>query len=691
MVACFRLGARRAAVHRAAAGRATCALRLAVAQPRLVVCDERNLDVLGEAAGPAPTVLVVPWRRADRRAEPAAGGRARRRRPVPDHVHVRHRGRAEGGPARPALPRRPARCRPSTGSRPARATSSGAPPPRAGRSPRATSFIAPWLRGAAALLHDARFDPHERLELLERERVDVLCMAPTEYRVIAKRATLRPFPALRGAGRRRRGAQPRGPARLARGDRALDPRRLRPDRDRPAHRHAARRARRGPGSMGRAAARRVGSTSSTASSSPTPRPSRRSSSATSAATPAPGGPWRTGDRVAPRRRRLPVLRGPPRRRDHLRRLPDRPVRGRVRARRPRRGRRGGGRGGARRGARQRRARGRRAARRLRALRRARRASSRTTSRPQTAPYKYPRVVDFADELPKTASGKVRRAALRDWISRPATTYNRSPCPSLPAACPHTSPPSPSARRRGSSIARGGPASTSSGRTRVMPGGVPSSFQRNDPWPIYIDARPRRRRCGTSTATSTSTSTTASASCASATPTPSIAAAVKAQMDEGTHFAAPTEGSIVVAEELRRRWGLPHWRFTNSGTESTMDAVHLARGAHRARRDREDRGHLPRPPRRRDGLGQAAAEPDGRRASTRAAIPYGLGYAPGDRGADARRPVQRRRGGRARARSSRATSPALILEPAMMNINIVPPVDGYLERVRELTHAARRRR
>ena len=59
--------------------------------------------------------------------------------------------------------------------------------------------------------------------------------------------------------------------------------------------------------------------------------------------------------------------------------------------------------------------------------------------------------------------------------------------------------------------------------------------------------------------------------------PTIAAAVKARMDEGTHFAAPTEGSIIVAEELRRRWGLPHWRFTNSGTESTMDAIHLARG------------------------------------------------------------------------------------------------------------------
>jgi acyl-coenzyme A synthetase/AMP-(fatty) acid ligase len=59
-------------------------------------------------------------------------------------------------------------------------------------------FIAPWLSGAAALLHDARFDPAERLELLARERVNVLCMAPTEYRVIAKRATLGPLSELRG-------------------------------------------------------------------------------------------------------------------------------------------------------------------------------------------------------------------------------------------------------------------------------------------------------------------------------------------------------------------------------------------------------------------------------------------------------------------------------------------------------------
>ncbi len=58
-------------------------------------------------------------------------------------------------------------------------------------------FIAPWLRGATAMLHDARFDPAQRLALLASERVNVLCMAPTEYRVIAKRATLSPLPALR--------------------------------------------------------------------------------------------------------------------------------------------------------------------------------------------------------------------------------------------------------------------------------------------------------------------------------------------------------------------------------------------------------------------------------------------------------------------------------------------------------------
>jgi acyl-coenzyme A synthetase/AMP-(fatty) acid ligase len=61
------------------------------------------------------------------------------------------------------------------------------------------AFVAAWLRGGAALLHDARFDAAERLDVLERERVNVLCMSPTEYRAIAKRGELRPLPSLRHA------------------------------------------------------------------------------------------------------------------------------------------------------------------------------------------------------------------------------------------------------------------------------------------------------------------------------------------------------------------------------------------------------------------------------------------------------------------------------------------------------------
>ena len=31
----------------------------------------------------------------------------------------------------------------------------------------------------------------------------------------------------------------------------------------------------------------------------------------------------------------------------------------------------------------------------------------------TAPYKYPRVIEFVDELPKTISGKIRRVEIRN--------------------------------------------------------------------------------------------------------------------------------------------------------------------------------------------------------------------------------------------------------------------------------------
>jgi acyl-coenzyme A synthetase/AMP-(fatty) acid ligase len=58
-------------------------------------------------------------------------------------------------------------------------------------------FLAPWLTGAAAVIHEGRFDPAERLDLAEALGVDVLCQAPTEYRMLAKRTALRPLPILR--------------------------------------------------------------------------------------------------------------------------------------------------------------------------------------------------------------------------------------------------------------------------------------------------------------------------------------------------------------------------------------------------------------------------------------------------------------------------------------------------------------
>ena len=58
--------------------------------------------------------------------------------------------------------------------------------------------------------------------------------------------------------------------------------------------------------------------------------------------------------------------------------------------------------------------------------------------------------------------------------------------------------------------------------------------------------------------------------------PAIVAAVSDRVRRGTHFAQPTEDAIWIAGELSRRFDLPLWRFANSGTEATMDAVHLAR-------------------------------------------------------------------------------------------------------------------
>lgn len=58
-------------------------------------------------------------------------------------------------------------------------------------------FLAPWLSGAAAVIQDGRFEPAERLDFAAALGVNVLCQAPTEYRMLARRTELRSLPAMR--------------------------------------------------------------------------------------------------------------------------------------------------------------------------------------------------------------------------------------------------------------------------------------------------------------------------------------------------------------------------------------------------------------------------------------------------------------------------------------------------------------
>jgi glutamate-1-semialdehyde 2,1-aminomutase len=65
--------------------------------------------------------------------------------------------------------------------------------------------------------------------------------------------------------------------------------------------------------------------------------------------------------------------------------------------------------------------------------------------------------------------------------------------------------------------------------------------------------------------------------------PAIVRAVNERIVQGSHFAQPTADLIPVTRALTQRFGLPLWRLTNSGTEATMNAVHLMRQLTRRRR------------------------------------------------------------------------------------------------------------
>src|SRR3954463_1897272 len=168
--------------------------------------------------------------------------------------------------------------------------------------------------------------------------------------------------------------------------------------------------------------------------------------------------------------------------------------------------------------------------------------------------------------------------------------------------------------------------------------------------------------------------------------PAIVEAVHARVARGTHFAQPTEDSIVVADNLAERFGQPLWRVGNSGTEATMDAVHLMRAA--TGRDRilkveggyhghhdsvmvsvlpEEVGDLG-PDDAPVGVADGSGIPE---AMTRLTTIVPFNNLPAVEAALARHPGE---------------IAGMIVEPVMMNSGIIIPDPGYLDGLRDLLHA-----
>ena len=58
--------------------------------------------------------------------------------------------------------------------------------------------------------------------------------------------------------------------------------------------------------------------------------------------------------------------------------------------------------------------------------------------------------------------------------------------------------------------------------------------------------------------------------------PPTVATVREQVGRGITAMLPTEDAVVVAEELRRRFGLPLWQFTLSATDANRHVIRYAR-------------------------------------------------------------------------------------------------------------------
>src|SRR5215212_1337769 len=216
-------------------------------------------------------------------------------------------------------------------------------------------------------------------------------------------------------------------------------------------------------------------------------------------------------------------------------------------------------------------------------------------------------------------------------------------------------------------------------------GVASSYQVREPWPIYLE-RGNGPKVWDVDGNEMYDFHNGFGAMVQGHAHPAIGKAIRERYEKGTHFAAPTEDAVVVAEDLQRRWGLPRWRYTNSGSESTMDAIRIARaytqrdtvmkifGSYHGHHDTVmvsigveydkigDRDNL-------ESLPYGAGIPQATVEMT-VAVPFN------DAGAMERRIERLADEGRLPA--------CVIMEAAMMNLGVVLPQPGYLEAVREIT-------
>ena len=215
--------------------------------------------------------------------------------------------------------------------------------------------------------------------------------------------------------------------------------------------------------------------------------------------------------------------------------------------------------------------------------------------------------------------------------------------------------------------------------KVLPAGVPSSFQAYDPHPIVVKHAAGSRMIDVDDNEYVDYDMGFGALFAGHMH-PAVRAAVEAQLSDGTLYVTPCELDAEVAELLGERYGFPMWRPTNSGTEATMDAIRLARGVTKREKlvkvEGGYHGHHDEVM-----ISNKPAIADAGPADSPHSIPQSAGITQGT--IDDVIVIQYNDAAALERALSNRDVACFIVEPVMENIGICLPDPGYLEAVREI--------